>query len=162
MIEIVAQPPATLIALTLWDSVAVIALDLPAPGYARDGPEGRVLWWEPNTYLVRARSAEGGMAMTRLTQTIGAAGAITDLSGAFSRFRLSGPSWRELLMIGGVFDAEAPAFGPGRVVGTILHHIAVRLDVLEDDTVEAYVPPSYAASLHGHWTRWEQRRSEAV
>jgi hypothetical protein len=57
------------------------------------------------------------------------------------------------MMIGGVFDAESPAFASGCVAGTVIHHLPVRLDVIDAETVDAYIPPSYAAELMGHWQR---------
>jgi hypothetical protein len=56
-------------------------------------------------------------------------------------------------MIGGVFDAESPSFGPGSMAGTVIHHMPVRLDVVSEGAVDAYVPPSYADDLLDHWRR---------
>jgi hypothetical protein len=55
------------------------------------------------------------------------------------------------MMIGGVFDAESPAFGPDCIAGTVIHHPPVRPDVIDGKTVDAYTPPSYAAELAHHW-----------
>jgi heterotetrameric sarcosine oxidase gamma subunit len=81
---------------------------------------------------------------------LGEDGAAIDLSGGFAGLEIVGPGWRELLMVGGVFDAEDPAFGPGSTAGTILHHAGVRYDVIDDDRVHILVAPSYALDLLDH------------
>jgi hypothetical protein len=53
-------------------------------------------------------------------------------------------------MIGGVFDAEYPAFGPGSTAGTVLHHASVRYDVLDERRVHIFIAPSYARDLLEH------------
>ena len=88
---------------------------------------------------------------TELTTRLGGEGGLTDVSGGFRRIRVQGLRWRELMMIGGVFDAEDEAFAPGCVVGTMIHHLPVRLDVVAIDTVDAYILPSYAEELLHHW-----------
>jgi heterotetrameric sarcosine oxidase gamma subunit len=88
--------------------------------------------------------------LDRTTTTLAEDGAATDMSGAFARLAIRGPHWRELLMIGGVFDAEDSRFAPGCTAGTVLHHTAVRYDVVASDQVILYVAPSYAADLLHH------------
>jgi heterotetrameric sarcosine oxidase gamma subunit len=104
----------------------------------------RVMWWEPKVWLVRGTS-------TDFAEVLAEESAAIDVTGAFSRLRITGPDWRELLMIGGVFDAESPTFGPDCIAGTVIHHLPVRLDVIDAQTVDAYTPPSYAAELAHHW-----------
>ncbi len=155
-LTIEVQPPECLLALELWGDRAGVEARLGAPlplsGKSADAGERRVLWWEPGIWLVRA-GAEARTALERtVAEALVAEGAVTDLSGGFVRIRLSGSLWRELLMIGGVFDAESPTFGPGSVAGTVIHHMPVRLDVVSQETADAYVPPSYAEDLMEHWT----------
>ncbi len=155
-LTIEVQPPECLLALELWGDRAGVearlGAPLPLPGKSADAGERRVLWWEPGIWLVRA-GAEARTALERtVAEALVAEGAVTDLSGGFVRIRLSGSLWRELLMIGGVFDAESPTFGPGSVAGTVIHHMPVRLDVVSQETADAYVPPSYAEDLMEHWT----------
>jgi len=152
------QEPVALIALDLWgDSMegslrvaAVVGVELPAPGRALDAPGGwRLLRAEPTVWWLRgplhalpARLASAGAAL-------GDDGAAIDITGAFERLRIAGPRWRPALMIGGVFDAEAPAFADGCTAATLLHHASVRYDVIGDGA-EIYVSPSYAYDLRHH------------
>jgi heterotetrameric sarcosine oxidase gamma subunit len=143
--------------LELWGETALVEQRLrlapPPPCRASEAEGLRLLWWEPNTWLVRTDPAGAQAVMNRLIEAAGDDGAVTDLSGAFVRFRITGAAWRELLMIGGVFDAESPRFGPGAVAGTVIHHMPVRLDVISEGAVDVYTPPSYAADLEHHWRR---------
>jgi len=132
-------PPGALIAVEIWAG-------------ADFGPvEGaRVIRVEPTVWWLSAPLNQAVTLLTRLEYELGDGGAVTDVSGAFSRLRLAGPRWRAALMIGGVFDAENPAFGPGASAGTLLRHAAVRYDVVAEDAVEIYVAPSYVADLLHH------------
>jgi len=149
--------PATgepLLLLEIWGDQSLVesrlGASLPKPGKALAETGSRALWWEPQTWLMRAPSDASALA-GRLSEASEGEGTVTDVSGAFRRIIVHGPEWRSLLMIGGVFDAESPAFGPGCVVGTVIHHMPVRLDVLSPTTVEAYAPPSYVEDLLHHW-----------
>ncbi len=157
MTDVEILPTDALIAIDLWgaaeDVAARLDCGLPAPCRALAWGEHRILWWEPTVWLVRAPRSEREATLEILTAAVGDDGAATDLSGAFTRIRITGEGWRDLLMIGGVFDAEAPSFGMGSVAGTAIHHMPVRLDVVDETIVDAYTPPSYAEALLGHWRR---------
>lgn len=152
-----AEPEALFLVETWGDGAAVerrlAAAGIAAPAPCRSASAGdlRLMWWEPNTWLIRAPKPLRDETGARLTEALAGEGAVTDVSGAFVRVRVEGALWRSLLMIGGVFDAESPSFGPGSVAGTVIHHLPVRLDVIGDGAVDAYVPPSYAADLLHHW-----------
>ncbi len=147
-LEITVLPSEPLVQIEVWGDVAAVerrlGASLPTAGRSTMLHAARVMWWEPKVWLVRG-------ANTDLTEILAEDGAAIEVTGAFSRLRITGAAWRELLMIGGVFDAEAPAFGPECIVGTVMHHLPVRLDVIDALTVEAYTPPSYAAELAHHW-----------
>lgn len=114
--------------------------DLPKAGKA----QGNVLRLSPTTWLV-----EGDVGA--LNQALGDGGALTPTGGGYERVRLSGPKWRNLLMEGGLFDAESPAFGIDCVVTTPIDHVAVTLRVESEDACLAYVPASHAADLLHFW-----------
>ncbi len=151
--------PEALFLVETWGDGAAVERRLAATGIATPAPcrsassgDLRLIWWEPNTWLIRAPKPLRDETAARLTEALAGEGAVTEVSGAFVRVRVEGALWRSLLMIGGVFDAEAESFGPGSVAGTVIHHLPVRLDVIGDSAVDAYVPPSYAADLLHHWT----------
>jgi heterotetrameric sarcosine oxidase gamma subunit len=150
-------PREALFLLEVWGDAAAVetrlGAPLPAPCRASAIDGGRVIWWEPQTWLARVALADQAAALARLTDALGGDGTVTDVSGAYTRIAVSGPAWRDLMMIGGVFDAESPSFGPGSVAATVIHHLPVRLDVIGETAVEAYVAPSYAGDLLHHWGR---------
>jgi len=147
-LEIAVLPSEPLTHIEVWGDVAAVERRLGAPlpkaGQSVTLGASRVMWWEPKVWLVRGASTDWAEILTE-------DGAAIDVTGAFSRLRITGPEWRELLMIGGVFDAESPAFAPDCIAGTVIHHLPVRLDVIDAQTVDAYTPPSYAAELAHHW-----------
>ncbi len=147
-LEIAVLSPETLAQIEVWGDLAAVegrlGAALPKTGRSATLNGSRVMWWEPKVWLVRGASAD-------LTEVLVDDGAAIDVTGAFSRLRITGRAWRELLMIGAVFDAESPTFAPDCIAGTVIHHLPVRLDVIDAQTVEAYTPPSYAAELAHHW-----------
>ncbi len=160
----IARPDA-LIQIEIWGDTAAVGARLtqsmgtalPAPCRSTTAGALRLMWWEPHTWLVRAPRLDREATLDLLAGGLGEDGAATDVSGGFQRLRIEGPLWRDLLMIGAVFDAESQAFTPGCVAGTVIHHLPVRLDVVGDGAVDAYTPPSYGADLLGHWRRSAER-----
>jgi heterotetrameric sarcosine oxidase gamma subunit len=147
LIEI--EPPAALIAVEAWSGA--LATTMPAFGRVRDLDGGwRALAVEPTVWWLTGPLETRAERIASLAATLADDGAATDLTGGFVRIRITGRRWRSLLTIGGVFDAEDPAFAVGRTVGTLLHHVAVRYDVLADDVVAVWVAPSYADHLIHH------------
>jgi heterotetrameric sarcosine oxidase gamma subunit len=148
-----------LVQIEVWGDLAAVeqrlGASLPKAGRSTTLNGARVMWWEPKVWLVRSASAD-------LAQVLAEDGATIDVAGAFTRLRITGAAWRELLMIGGVFDAESPAFAPDCIAGTVIHHLPVRLDVIDPQRVDAYTPPSYAAELAHHWEVAARRIRMAV
>jgi heterotetrameric sarcosine oxidase gamma subunit len=147
-LDIALLPPEPLVQIEVWGDLAAVerrlGASLPRAGQSITLNGARVMWWEPKVWLVRGPYPD-------LADILADDGAAIDVTGAFSRLRITGGDWRELLMIGGVFDAESPAFAPDCIAGTVIHHLPVRLDVIDAQTVDAYTPPSYAAELAHHW-----------
>jgi heterotetrameric sarcosine oxidase gamma subunit len=150
-------PAAPLHALEIWSNPAKVAtriakatgLALPAMGRSAGGDALRLIRYEPTVWL-----AEGGVSA--LPALLGDDGALTAIGGGIVRVELSGRRWRRLLMEGGVFDAESPAFAPGCSAATVIDHVAVRLLVTREDAALVYVPASYAADLVHFWKRAAQ------
>ncbi len=162
-LTIAPAAPEALLAVEIWDGVEAVAADLspltgplPSPCAAAGPDDLRVLWWEPDTWLIRAPLARRDALRAELTAVLAGRGAVTDLSAGFKRIRLTGLRARELLMIGAVFDAEHD-FPVGALVGTVIHHLPVRLDAVEAETIDAYVLPSYADDLLHHWRKAQGR-----
>ena len=89
-------------------------------------------------------------------------GALAPIGGGLVRATLSGPGWRSLLMIAGLFDAENSAFTTGSVVSTIIHHIAVRIAVTSAESCDVYFTASFAPALIELWSRAAGPHSIAV
>jgi heterotetrameric sarcosine oxidase gamma subunit len=123
-----------------------VGAPVPAVGQVTGAPAGPVIWAEPRVVLASGDAASLARALAEVA-------AVSDVSGAWRRIDLKGPGWRERLMINGVFDAENPAFGPGCVAATMLHHAPVMLCPTADDAVAVYVAPSFAGDLHAALSR---------
>jgi len=158
-LEIVVLAPEPLTQIEIWGDLAPVehrlGATLPKAGQSVTLNSSRVMWWEPKVWLVRGSDLD-------LAAAFADDGAAIDLTGAFTRLRITGAAWRELLMIGGVFDAESSNFSPDCIAGTVIHHLPVRLDVIDPQTVDAYTPPSYAAELAHHWHAAARRMEVAV
>jgi heterotetrameric sarcosine oxidase gamma subunit len=154
-----ALEPAALIAFDLWSEPEVAAARigealggaLPGLTHSTPLPGGwRAIRVEPTVWWLSGPLADLDRQFAQLEAALGEDGAATDLSGGFTRLGVSGPAWREVLMIGGVFDAENPDFGAGSTAGTLLHHASVRHDVTAEDRVHIHVPPGHAEDLLHH------------
>lgn len=148
--------PFALIAIDLWSDTHRLAdllgTDPPSLGCSTPLTGGwRVMRLEPTVWWLVGPRAALTERLTVLREFLDDAGGVTDLSDGFDGVRITGPGWRELLTIGGVFDAENPAFRPGCTAGTILHHVAVRYDVIAAEEVCVFIPPSYVEYLSHPW-----------
>ena len=151
-VTITPLPSAPLYALEIWGNAPAAAkrfesakgFALPPMGRSGGTDTLRLIRYEPTVWLVEGDASP-------LSAILGDDGAITAIGGGIVRVRLSGEGWRTLLMEGGVFDAENPAFAPGCSAATIIDHVAVRLHVVSDDACDAYVPASYSAGLMHFW-----------
>lgn len=151
-VTITPLPAQPLHAFEIWsnpESVArrfkkAMGFALPPTGRS-DGTDAlRMIRMEPTVWLV-----EGDVSA--LPDVLADDGALTAIGGGIVRVRLSGPAWRRLLMEGGVFDAENPAFAAGCSAATIIEHVNVRLHVVSDDCCDAYVPSSFSTALLAFW-----------
>lgn len=151
-VTITALPAAPLHALEIWSNPAEVAkrfeatigFALPPSGRSSGSDALRLIRFEPTVWLVE------GDALA-LPAVLGEDGALTAIGGGIVRVCLSGSGWRSLLMDGGVFDAESPAFAPGCSAATIIDHVNVRLHVVSAEVCDAYVPLSYAADMIHFW-----------
>lgn len=141
-------PPAPLHALEIWSNAADVAtrfgIGLPPMGHSTSRDGLTLIRFEPTVWLVEGDAEP-------LASLLGDDGALTAIGGGIARVRIAGPGWRALLMEGGLFDAESPAFAPGCAAATIIDHVAVRLWVESGDACLVYVPASYAAGLVHFW-----------
>lgn len=151
--------PAALIAVDVWSDIDTAAARLAGtlggslPGLLEvsDLAGGwRAVRIEPTVWWLVGPLPDLEAALAATEAALADGGAAVDLSGGFARLEIAGPDWREVLMTGGVFDAEDPAFGPGSTAGTVLYHASVRYDVIDEQRVRILVAPSYARDLLHH------------
>jgi heterotetrameric sarcosine oxidase gamma subunit len=151
-VTITTLPAAPLHALEIWSNAAAVAqrfkaatgFALPAMGRSAGSDTLCLIRYEPTVWLV-----EGEVGA--LLAILGDDGAITAIGGGIVRVRLFGKGWRTLLMEGGVFDAENPAFASGCSAATVIDQVNVRLHVISDDACNAYVPSSFVTGLLHFW-----------
>jgi heterotetrameric sarcosine oxidase gamma subunit len=156
MLTITPLPAAPLHALEIWSNAPAVAkrfaaatgFALPPMGRSAGTDALRLIRYEPTVWLVEG---DASALPDILSGILAEDGSLTPIGGGIVRVRLSGKGWRTLLMEGGVFDAENPAFAPGCSAATIIDHVAVRLHVVSDDVCDAYVPASFSAGLLHFW-----------
>ncbi len=159
MLKRVTPEAASLIRFEIWSDTAAcqerlakaLGAELPRTGKSGNAGKLRLVWLEPLTWLVRAPDAQGAAVLAKIEEALASDGGACDISGALVRTRITGPAWRTLLTIGGVFDAEADTFGLGCMAATVIAHAPVRLDVISKTEIDAYTPPSYAPDLFEFW-----------
>lgn len=129
---------------------AAIGLE-PSSGPGRTaGPDFALIGTGPGVWLALAESPPESWP-DALEQQLAGLCAISDQSGGYVVFRLSGPGARELLQRGAAIDLHPAVFGPGSAATTVIAHIGVilwRPDASE--SFEVAVFRSYASSFR-HW-----------
>jgi len=133
---IAIAPAGDIAMLVLWAGAAPALAGLTALTYE----PGR--WW-----LIGA----GGEARARIAADVAGRGSVTPVGGGFACATLSGPGWREVLMHGGLFDAESPAFGVGDCAATVIAHVPVWIHAVADDLARVWFPVSYAGAMAHVW-----------
>ena len=150
--SITMLPAAPLHALEIWSNPQAVAKRIekalgfapPAMGRSAKNAATTLLRYEPTVWLV-----EGDVSV--LADTLGDDAALTAIGGGIVRVSIAGSHWRELLLEGGFFDTSASAFPAGATAATVIDHVGVRLWAESEDACVAYVPASYAQSLHHFW-----------
>lgn len=151
-LTITQLPVAPFYAFEIWSNApavtkrfkAAAGFELPRMGRSAGTDALRLIRYEPIVWLVEGDAGA-------LPDLLGEDGALTAIGGGIVRVRLSGKGWRTLLMEGGVFDAESPAFAAGCSAATVIDHVAVRLHVVSEDACDAYVPLSFSRGLMKFW-----------
>lgn len=156
-VTITPLPPAPLHAFEIWSNPVPVAdrfasakgFYLPKMGRSAGNETLRLIRYEPTVWLVEGEPIG-------LSEILADDGAVTAIGSGILRVRLSGNAWRTLLMEGGVFDAENPAFAPGCSAATIIEHVNVRLHVVSEDACIAYIPLSFSEAMLHFWKQAAQ------
>lgn len=86
-----------------------------------------------------------------LRSRLGALASLSEQSGAYRFWRLSGPGARVMLQRGAAIDLDARAFGPGSACVTVISHIGVL--VWQEDDAPTYIVGCFR-SLGGSFSHW--------
>ena len=104
----------------------------------------------PGTWLAQTESASGNWA-TDLRGRLGALASVSDQSGSYVVFRISGPGARTLLQRGASLDFHPASFAPGSVATTVIAHIGVIIRQIDDaPTYDVALFRSFGGSFR-HW-----------
>ncbi len=122
----------------------------------RDGPtcstcDGIVLLGTgPGSWLAHSDAAPAEWA-AGLRDRLGPLASVSDQSGGYAIFRLSGRDARTVLQRGASIDFHPAAFGPGAVATTVIAHIGVVIRQVDDaPTYDILLFRSFAGSFR-HW-----------
>ncbi|MFA7594744.1 MAG: sarcosine oxidase subunit gamma family protein [Novosphingobium sp.] len=102
----------------------------------------------PGAWLAIADRFDPGWPQ-RLEQIAGRLASISDQTGSYVLFRLSGNGARTLLQRGAAVDLDPRVFGPGSAATTVIAHIGAIIH-RDEAGYDVAVFRSYAASFH-HW-----------
>lgn len=136
--------------------VAAVAIGAALGVELRDGPccsmgAGLVLLGTgPGSWLAYADTAPADWA-AGLRERLGPLASVSDQSGGYAIFRLSGPGARTVLQRGAAIDFHPAAFAAGAVATTVIAHIGVVIRQVDDaPTYDVALFRSFAGSFR-HW-----------
>ena len=119
----------------------------------RDGPHSSagdgivLLGTGPGSWLAQADAAPADWAAV-LRDRLGALASVSDQSGGYVVFRLSGPGARAVLQRGAAIDFHWSAFSAGAVAVTVIAHIGVVIRQVDDaPTYDIALFRSFAGSF---------------
>ena len=107
------------------------------------------IWLGPGEWLIITPTGDEPGLCDRLRRSLtGIHGAVTDISGGQTVFRLSGPRVRDVLAKGCTLDLHPRAFGPGQCAQTNIAHAAATLLQIDDSpTYDVIIRRSFAGYL---------------
>lgn len=134
--------------------------ELPTFGHAWTAPGRLVCAVRPDRWLLMADRGSGtpvGALYGACSATVGADGAVTDLTAARRSWRIIDPQARVWLAAGCRLDLDPVAFPTGRATVTLIAQVPVMLVGLADAWLA--VAPS---SMGGHFEAWLQHAAHTA
>ena len=102
----------------------------------------------PGTWLAQVERAPADWA-AGLRGRLDALASVSDQSGGYVVFRLSGPGARDVLQRGASLDLHPASFVPGSVATTVIAHIGVIIRQIDEaPTYDVALFRSFAGSFH--------------
>jgi len=127
-----------------------LAIEAPTSPACRRNAEGLILLGTgPGNWLASADNADPFWA-ERLRERLDGLASVSDQSGAYVGYRLSGEGARTVLQRGLSIDLHPDAFGPGAALTSAIAHIGVVLWMVDAASYDLALYRSYADSFH-HW-----------
>ncbi len=129
-------------------------LSPPPPSKATEGDGLVLLWAGAGRFHLVGEEKSSRIAIDTLRASLGARGAMVDLSAARKRFRLTGPGAREILAAGTTMDVRPSRFKQDDCALTALAKFNVMIHVRRwEETYDIYVDRSFSASFAGWFER---------
>lgn len=126
---------------------AALGVDLRDGPYCSAGDGLVLLGTGPGSWLAQVDAAPDGWA-AGLRDRLGALASVSDQSGGYAIFRMSGPAARTVLQRGASIDFHPAAFAPGAVATTVIAHIGVIIRQIDDaPTYDMMLFRSFAGSV---------------
>lgn len=110
---------------------------------------GRMVRVEPRRWWL----LDAGDDRDAVAAAVAGRGALTPIGGGLIRATITGPAWRDLLSVSGLFDTGEGGFPIGAHAGTVIHHVPVHIVAVDRAICEAYVATSYAPTLEELWRK---------
>jgi heterotetrameric sarcosine oxidase gamma subunit len=129
----------------------------PAANRAVVADDLAVLWHGPGQWLI-VRAPAATQLADKLAGVCAEDAAVVDLSHARSVLRFEGEGARDVLASGTGIDLRPAHFAPGACALTALGKIGALLHALAPDTIDVYVPRSYAQAF-AEWLEHAARDS---
>ena len=150
LVELKELSPARQIGLRLRPPFPAYLAGLPLPlsanRVAAMGPL-RALWLGPDEWLVVAEGDAPDL-LPRLERAVtGRRAVVNDLSSSRAIIEIGGSGARDLLAAGCGLDLHPRAFGPGQCAQTLVAHVPVILDQLDE-------APHYRLLVRRSYARW--------
>ena len=129
---------------------AALGIDVRDGPYCSIGEGIALLGTGPGSWLAHADAAPTDWA-AGLRERLGPLASVSDQSGGYVIFRLSGPGARTVLHRGATIDFHPAAVAPGAVATTVIAHIGVVIRQIDDvPSYDIALFRSFAGSFR-HW-----------
>lgn len=129
---------------------AALGVDLRDGPYCLAGDGIALLGTGPGSWLAHIDAAPADWA-AGLRDRLGPLASVSDQSGGYVIFRLSGPGARTVLRRGAAIDFHPASFAPGTVATTVIAHIGVVIRQIDDaPTYDVALFRSFAGGFR-HW-----------
>ncbi|MEJ8573224.1 sarcosine oxidase subunit gamma [Microbaculum marinum] len=153
-VQIAERRPGAFVEIRLWKesprlsgtiAAAAECQELPAPGRVVTAPGHMLLSAGPARYFAVAQ--EEGLAGRIAGVVAPGEAAVVDLTHGRVGLRIAGPNAERLLQKGLAFDLASKSFPPGSATTGAIHHMAVTVVMIAEETFDIFAMSSLAGSV---------------